>query len=457
MLSQTASNCERLDTQASPSTVLCLQSTVPQSCSSAASSEHFQLISMPRLAALPSMQLAEASSAAAPGDMELNKAAKKASRKLKDLLEQDQYEEVYSGALDGLSGSDIAPVVEELENVVSGLVRFFTETLPGLAGSIFRAAGTDGPVMGSSSLTQGWLTGGLDLAQLAQPQQPLAKASTSPSDRAGSQSGVESKAEQAHGLHSAALQAGHFGGSIGMSSSAADSIQPGLLQVAMPLSSSLFQADIGFTAAATNAVTAAVTVNNQVENMLGPLRQAAADMRSLVSQIAELAASIDKYESAAQVDRESLAKSADALHSILGTATDSVSRTGSGLPALIAQLQTAVGQLRDTGSGNAKADVANFDRVVKTLESAVAALSDASVSLDVREPLEVAEETVEKEVTSEQALTEPVAEVAERAVDSAVQGIERAVGRLQDALSELDAAVSAARGFPTDSAPSLRN
>ena len=432
--------------------MLCLQPAVPQSCSFAAPSTRFQLVSMPRLAALPSMQLAEAPSAAAPGDVELNKAARKASRKLKDLLEQDQYEEVYSGALDGLSGSDIVPVVEELENVVNGLVRFFTETLPGLAGSIFRAAGTDSPVMGSSSLTQGWLTGGLDLAQLAQPQEPLAKASRTPSDWAGSNTEFESTAQQAHGL-----QTGHFGVSIDVSVTAAGRIQPGLLQVAMPLSGSLFQADIGFTAAATNAVTAAVNVNTQVENMLGPLRQAAADMRSLVSQIAELAASIDKYESAAQVNRKSLAKSADALHSILGMATDSVSRTGSGLPALIAQLQTAVGQLRDTGSGSAKADVANFDRVVKTLESAVAALSDASVSLDVREPLEVAEETVEKEITGGQAPTEPVAEVAERAVDPAVQGIERAVGRLQDALSELDAAVSAARGSPTDSAPSLKN
>lgn len=412
---------------------------------------------MPRLVRLPSMQLAEASSSAAPGDMELNKAARKASRKLKDLLEQDQYEEVYSGALDGLSGSDIAPVVEELENVVSGLVRLFTETLPGLAGSIFRAAGTDSTVMGSSSLTQGWLTGSLDIAQLAQPQEPLAAPSATPSYRLAAVSAVESIAEQAQILHSAALRTGHFGDSIDMSGTAAGRIQPGLLQVAMPLSSSLFQADIGFTAAATNAVTAAVNVNNQVENMLGPLRQAAADMRSIVSQIAELAASIDRYESAAQVDRESLAKSADALHSILGTATDSVSKTGSGLPALIAQLQTAVAQLRDTGGGNAKADVAKFDRVVKTLESAVAALSDASVSLDVREPLEVAKDTVQEEVKSEQAPTEPVAEVAERAVDPAVQGIEKAVGRLQDALSELDVAVSAARGFPTESAPSLKD
>ena len=403
------------------------------------------------------MQLAEASSAAAPGDMELNKAARKASRKLRDLLEQDQYEEVYSGALDGLSGSDIAPVVEELENVVSGLVRLFTETLPRLAGSIFRAAGTDSPVMGSSGLTQGWLTGSLDLAQLVQSQDPLAKASATPSDQATLDSEVESRAKQGQVLHSAALQMGRSSGSIDVSGTAADRTRPGLLQVAMPLSRSLFQADIGFTAAATNAVTAAVNVNNQVENMLGPLRQAAADMRSLVSQIAELAASIDRYESAAQVDRESLAKSADALNGILGTATDSVSRTGSGLPALIAQLQTAVAQLRDTGTGSARADVADFDRVVKTLESAVAALSDASVSLDVREPLEVAKETVEEEITSEQAPTEPVAEVAERAVDPAVQGIEKAVGRLQDALAELDAAVSAARGLPTEAAPPLKN
>ena len=78
--------------------------------------------------------------------------------------------------------------------------------------------------------------------------------------------------------------------------------------------------------------------------MLGPLRQAAADMRSIVSRIADLAASIDKFESATQIDRESLARSASALHDILGSATERVSASGNRLPDAIAQLQAAVAQ-----------------------------------------------------------------------------------------------------------------
>lgn len=378
-------------------------------------------------------------------------AARKASRRLKELLQQDQYEEVYSGALDGLSGSDIAPVVEELENVIRGLVRLFTETLPNLAGSIFRPAIANSAVMGSTGLTQGWMTGALDLAQIASP---LAQSSVFSSAAAEPAVGAIERQDSpigAAGLRSEASESSR------MSSRAARCLQPRMLQVGMRLSSSLVTADIGFTAAATNAVSAVVNVNNQVENMLGPLRQAAADMRSLVSQIADLAASIDRYESAAQVDRESLAKSAEQLQSILGTATDKVSASGSGLPSLIAQLQSAVATLRNANGSAARADAAKFQKLVNTLEAAVAALSDASVSLDVRGPLEAAKEKVEEEVRSEQGSTEPVAETAERAVDPAVQLIEKAVSRLQDALSDLDTAVDAARGFKADAAPPVKD
>lgn len=397
------------------------------------------------------MQLAEASTSqpsVAPGDLEVNKVARTASRKLKELLEQEQYEEVYSGALDGLSGSDIVPAVEELENVFSSLYRLFTETLPSLAGSIFRAGDVSSAVVGSSGLTQGWLSGSLDLAQLARPQQTP---SAAPALDSSARSSQRVSAERGSDLPTSFMT--------DADRIVAGGLRPEVLEVAMRLSSGLFQADIGFTAAATNAVTAAVNVNNQVENMLGPLRQAAADMRSIVSQIADLAASIDKYESAAQVDRESLARSAEALHNILGTATESVSRSGSGLPGLIAQLQTAVAQLRDANSSAARADAVKFEKVVKTLEAAVGALTDASVSLDVKEPLQAAKEQVDEEIKGEQmpAELEPVAEKAERAVDPAVQGIEKAVNRLQDALTDLDTAVSAARGFRADAAPPLKN
>ena len=380
-------------------------------------------------------------------------AARKASRRLRDLLEQDQYEEVYSGALDGLSGSDIAPVVEELDNVIRGLVRLLTETLPNLAASIFRPADTNSAVMGSAGLTQGWLTGGLDIAQLANPS---AQSSAFRSAAAEPSVGGAATASQGSSALRAVLR-GEASERSGGFSRIQSSLQPRLLQVGMSMSSSLVTADIGFTAAATNAVSAVVNVNNQVENMLGPLRQAAADMRSLVSQIADLAASIDRYESAAQVDRESLAKSAEQLQSILGTATDKVSASGSGLPKLIAQLQSAVATLRNANGSAARADAAKFQKLVNTLEAAVAALSDASVSLDVRGPLEAAKDKVEEEVLAEQAPTEAVAETAERAVDPAVRGIEKAVSRLQDALSDLDTAVDAARGIKAEAAPPLKD
>ena len=414
----------------------------------------FSLDSSARAAHQPTLDLAEASTSepsAAPGDKELNTAARKASRKLKELLQQDQYEEVYSGALDGLSGSDIAPVVEELDNVIRGLVRLFTETLPSWAGSIFRPAIANSAVMGSAGLTQGWMTGGFDLTQLASPpaQSPVFRsAAAEPTARAIENQGSPADAAA---LRSEATESGRA------SSTAESCLQPRLLQVGMRLPSSLVTADIGFTAAATNAVSAVVNVNNQVENMLGPLRQAAADMRSLVSQIADLAASIDKYESAAQVDRDSLAKSAEQLQSILGTATAKVSASGSGLPGLVAQLQSAVAQLRSANGSAARADAAKFQKLVNTLEAAAAALSDASVSLDVRGPLEAAKDKVEEEVRAEQVPTEPVAETAERIVDPAVQGIERAVSRLQDALSDLDTAVDAARGFKADAAPPVKD
>ena len=377
-------------------------------------------------------------------------AARKASRRLRELLEQDQYEEVYSGALDGLSGSDIAPVVEELDNVIRGLVRLFRETLPNLAGSIFRAADANSAVMSSAGLTQGWLTGGLDLAQLASP---LTQSSALQSAAVQHLAGVAVTESQSSPAVSA-VSRDEASERCGVSSSIQSSLQPQLLQVGM---SSLVTADIGFTAAATNAVSAVVNVNNQVENMLGPLRQAAADMRSLVSQIADLAASIDRYESAAQIDRESLTKSAEQLQSILGTATDKVSASGSGLSKLITQLQSAVAQLRNANGSAARADAAKFQKLVNTLEAAVAALSDASVSLDVRGPLEAAKDKVEEEVRAEQAPKEPVAESAERAVDPAVQGIEKAVSRLQDALSDLDTAVDAARGFKAEAAPPVKD
>jgi hypothetical protein len=393
--------------------------------------------------------------------MELNKTAKKASRKLKELLEQDQYEEVYSGALDGLSGSDIAPVVEELENVVSGLVRLLTETLPHLAKSIFRPANSAlvASPLGSLGLVQGWLSLSLD----GSPRDIFQRSPDGTPSFSIEEELIVSGERIEDSLRSRAdstvisVSRAPF---LSSSSTAPGRIRPQeAFQMALGLDRCLIPADIGFTAAATNAVSAAVNVNSQVETMLGPLRQAAADMRSIVSRIADLAASIDRFENAAQVDRESLARSASALHDLLGSATERVSASGSRLPDAIAQLQAAVAQLRQADEvGTApRAGAAKFEPVVKTLEAAVAALSDASAALDVRRPLEAAKETVQEELRPEQVPSEPVAETAERAVDPAVQGIEKAVSRLQDALTDLDSAVDTARGFRAKAAPPVKH
>ena len=407
--------------------------------------------------------LADAStseSSAAPGDMELNRTAKKASRKLKELLEQDQYEEVYSGALDGLSGSDIAPVVEELENVVSSLVRLFTKTLPNLASSIFRPADSAlvGSPLGSLGLAQGWLSVPLDKSALDISQRSSDSTASSSAEERLTVSAQRIEDSLRSRAESTIVSISNATSSPGSSKAPGRRSPWEIYQVAVRLDSCLVPADIGFTAAATNAVSAAVNVNNQVETMLGPLRQAAADMRSIVSRIADLAASIDKFESAAQVDRESLARSASALHDILGSATERVSASGSRLPDAIAQLQAAVAQLRGAeGTSATRADAAKFEPVVKTLEAAVAALSDASAALDVRGPLEAAKDTVQEEVRLEEVPSEPVAATAERVVDPAVQGIEKAVSRLQDALADLDSAVDTARGFRAEAAPPVKD
>ena len=76
-------------------------------------------------------------------------------------------------------------------------------------------------------------------------------------------------------------------------------------------------ADIGFSAAASNAVTTAVNVNSQLSSAIKPLQRAAADVRRVVDELAALTAAVNG--DAADAGRaEELARSAAALRSGAG-------------------------------------------------------------------------------------------------------------------------------------------
>ena len=64
-------------------------------------------------------------------------------------LDEERLEEVYSGALDGLSGADIAPAVEELQRLGAKIGRALAELLPNVATQLrglFGGGGTEAAV-----------------------------------------------------------------------------------------------------------------------------------------------------------------------------------------------------------------------------------------------------------------------------------------------------------------------
>ena len=66
-------------------------------------------------------------------------------------LDEERLEEVYSGALDGLSGADIAPAVEELQRLGAKIGRALAELLPNVATQLrglFGGGGTEAAVSG---------------------------------------------------------------------------------------------------------------------------------------------------------------------------------------------------------------------------------------------------------------------------------------------------------------------
>lgn len=427
--------------------------------------------------------------------------ARAASGKLPGALteQQERLEEVYSGALDGLSGADIAPAVEELENLGAKLGRALGDLgaslgdrLRSLTDRGSRAAAEASPKLDAvtnsavSELAPGWIGA------------PLSASSSSDSDAAGG-GGLPASKER----HSAALQplqtvlpaAPSASGSglfttplwqqqqkqqVGVwpgaydqgsrtkafpqqqdgSGSATLLLRPvGLPITALPRILAV-PADIGFSAAASNAVTTAVNVNSQLSGLLTPLRRAAADVRRVVGELAALTAALDS-DAANGRGAEAVAKSAAALRAALGSASETVTGAGSGLPGLVDQLAEAVRALHaanDDGAGerglgpNEPSGVVG--RLLPKLEGAVGALREAAASSETEASLLAAEERVAA-LEGEGSAADVSAEA--EAAAPALQAIEKAVSRLQTVLRELDAAVGAAKEVDLPNAPALRD
>ncbi len=408
----------------------------------------------------------------APADAAVGQAVQAAKRRIgKELTsQQDRLEEVYSGALDGLSGADIAPAVEELETLFSRLARVIGDALPSLGerlSGIF--SGADKPQPPPAAVVSGWLSGAVDRlhsvtgaeAPACREQIGLQVASPAVGLEGGSLTTLAERAAPGHSRGQANMIILDRGllrqmderlpeeRAYGSWTTAAQSGQARMVQVAFDLSDLAVSADIGFTAAATNAVTAAVNVNSQLtEQVIAPLRAAAGNVRRIADEISRLAAAIDGE--AANGRRAALAESAEALQAALGSATQTVSGANSGLPALVAQLQDAVAALKQACPPEG-VERDKVGRVVRKLEAATVVLREAAESGEVSSSLQSAQKQVE-------ALELPGAgALAASETQPALASIEKAVDGLHSVLAELDAAVGAAKDISAPSAPPLKD
>lgn len=422
----------------------------------------------PANAAISELAATKSDPPVAPADAAVGQAVQGAKRKINNVVnsQQDRLEEVYSGALDGLSGADIAPAVEELENLFSRLARVVGDVLPNLSQrltGIFSGA--------EKTAVSGWLSGAVDRLhsagsiseapttreqvglQLASPAEGIGGSLTAVADRAApvhSRGHVDAFSFDRGLFQQMDERLPEGGGYGGWTGGAQSSGQPRIVQVAFDLSDLAVSADIGFTAAATNAVSAAVNVNSQLtEQVIAPLRAAAGDVRRITDEIARLAAAIDG-EAAAGGRRAEIAQSAEALQAALGSAKEKVSGANSGLPTLVAQLQDAVAALKQAcpPEGVQKDKVSG---VVGKLEAATAVLREAAESGEVTSSLQSAQKQVE-------ALELPGAGArAASETEPALASIEKAVDGLHSVLGELDAAVGAAKDISAPSAPPLKD
>lgn len=420
------------------------------------------------LAMLPAVAAGDSEQPVAPADAAAGQAVQAAKRKINTALvsQQDRLEEVYAGALDGLSGADIESAVDELENVFGRIVRL----LSGLFSGADRSQPPPPPQQ--AAVVSGWLSGAVNplrsAAAAGSSGQVLGPAAVedhvgvsmaSPSAGIGSALPLTPWDSRGHTVY-LNLQRENFvesteqlqeGAGVSSWAGAVQNGQAGLVQVAFDLSDLAVPADIGFTAAATNAVSAAVNVNSQLsQQVIAPLRTATDDVRRIADEIARLAAAVDGDAAAGRP--EALAQSTEALQAALGSAEKTVSGANSGLPPLVKQLEDAVATLNKACCPPEGVKEEKVSAVLLKLETATAELRRAAESGEVTSSLQSAQAQVEALDTQPGAGAKAASET-----EPALKSIEKAVDGLHSVLIELEAAVGAARDISLPSAPPLKN
>lgn len=423
----------------------------------------------------PSLAAMEPGTPVAPGDAALGDAAQEVKGTLRRAVtsltasQEERLEEVYSGALDGLSGADIAPAVEELQTLFGRLARALSRILYGPSDDPAQP-----PPAASAAAVSGWLSGivervhdsigaggisGEPAAAPASSEELSRQIGSAPFGLRGTllelaeSTGAGQSAERGYpsdfdreqqfylselGQHEAV-----FGCWATDASSGSGGGQPGgnMRQVAFDLSELAVPADIGFTAAANNAVTTAANVNSQLSGIITPLRATAADVRRIADEISAAAAAIGDGARA-----QALAESTEKLQAALGSASEIVSVANSGFPALIGQLEEAVAALKQAAPPEG-VTAEKVSALARKLEAAAAVLREAAASVDVSASLQSARED----------LPEAGATRAAQKAEPAVRSLEKAVGGLQSAVAELEAAVGATKGIDAPPAPPLKD
>jgi uncharacterized protein YlxW (UPF0749 family) len=426
----------------------------------------------------------------AAADADAGRAVAAAKVRLQDAInsQQERLEEVYSGALDGLSASDLASAVEEIETLFSRLGRVLGNALPSLVHALQQLTGSLGPRQPASSglaATSSKMTGSVAMLSLSAvgaghagwiADRSLVRLPSMVAREYGrvEDTGSEYAFTSAPALYSSdGIVTEQCGGEAqfqwcqGTTESSAQTVltdwASGYVpasQVGFGLSDLAFEADMSFSAAANNAVTAAVNVNSELNSIVAPLRSAVADVRRLADEIARLTAAIS--DEAANGRPAELAESSQQLKSALGAASATASGLGSGLPKLIGQLQDTVATLRElpkqaNGSMKDPAGQQQLGSVIDKLGAAVSALRDAAALVDSKRPaIQTAEETIQKIELPGDGVTAAVQE-QEEAVSPALTAIEKAVSRIQVAVPELEAAIDAAKDIELLSAPTVRD
>ncbi|DBA66200.1 TPA: hypothetical protein ACH3X2_002580 [Trebouxia sp. C0005] len=327
---------------------------------------------------------------------------------------QNRSEEVYSGAVDGLSSSDINSVVEEIEHEADVLKRAFQKALHRAMGSVallgapslqdtyhYSSASTSAiPVVQQASMTHAKpvhhrrvlqpLLGGVSVHQMPQPQMEVAMVAGCAADQALSSQAFFLPApntfSQAPSRRSQPLW-DQQEVALRVLELSVRSMSVPLAQVSIELPSLdlhrlLVEANMMMMgAAATNAVSAANNVNATLGNAIQQLRVTVDTLKQTVNDVCTIA-------HRDRVDLNRLYKAVANLDMVLGGAKLTASSVE--LTPLAAQLDDAAASIKANESG------VEAEQLAGRLVKAAMSLRDTSSSLSVTATLENAQRIVSK-------------------------------------------------------------